>query len=151
MASTYTNLLYHIVFSTKQRRPLIGRELQGELYKYIGGIIRAEGGALLEVGGMPDHIHLVAKFKADASVPAMLRIIKANSSKWVNEHKSRTGPRFAWQTGYAAFSVSESQLDSVRAYVRNQARHHAKHSFKDELVALLRRHAIEFDSRYLLD
>ena len=78
MASTFTNLLYHVVFSTKGRDPLITPAFQKELYKYIGGIIRGEGGTLLEIGGMPDHVHIAAKFKADASVSKMLRLIKSN-------------------------------------------------------------------------
>jgi putative transposase len=151
MASTFTNLLYHIVFSTKCRKPMISPTLQGDLYKYLGGIIRGEGGTLLEVGGVNDHVHLLAKFKADLSVAAMLRVIKANSSKWVNERCARSQSRFAWQTGYAAFSVSESQVADVRAYVRSQERHHQKLTFSQELVSMLSKHGIKYDKRYLLD
>ena len=151
MASTYTNLLYHVVFSTKHRRPMITPSLETELYKYVGGIVRGEEGKLLEIGGMPDHVHLIARFKADVSVATMLRAVKAGSSKWINERTDHATPRFAWQTGYAAFSVSESQVDAAKAYVRNQKQHHAKLSFRDELVALLQRHGIEYDDRFLLD
>lgn len=87
MAGTFTNLLYHLVFSTKNRIPLIHISLESDLYAYIGGIIRGEGGVLLEIGGMPDHVHLLAKFKPSRSVAEMLNRIKAKSSKWVNEEK----------------------------------------------------------------
>ena len=150
MAGTFTNLLYHIIFSTKQRRNLITSALQPELYAYIGGIIRADGGTLLEIGGTSDHIHIVARFKADLSVAHMMQLIKANSSKWANERPGQ-GTRFAWQTGYAAFTVSESQLTAVRSYVKNQEEHHRKLSFQEELLTLLRKHRIEFDERYVWD
>lgn len=149
MASTFTNLLYHVVFSTKDRVPMITKELQERLYEYMGGIIRGEGGVLLEIGGVADHAHLLAKLKADTAVAVLLRLLKSNSSGWVNDNRLIPG-RFAWQTGYAAFSVSESQVEAVRRYIRNQEAHHAKVSFKDELIALLKKHRIEYDERYIL-
>jgi REP element-mobilizing transposase RayT len=150
MASTLTNLLYHIVFSTKDREPLIVPALRESLYPYIGGIIRGERGMLLEIGGMPDHVHLVTRFKTDPSVATMIRTIKSRSSKWVNEQLNRQG-RFSWQAGYGAFTVSASQVSRVRSYVSNQEAHHRMASFKDEYVALLNRHEIEYDERYLWD
>lgn len=143
-----TNLLYHVVFSTKSRKPLITESLCNEIHKYIGGIIRGEGGILLEIGGMPDHIHLALKFKADHSVADMMRRIKANSSKWVNEHNKISG-RFSWQSGYGAFTVSESQADAVIDYIRRQNEHHRKKTFQEEFVQLLDRHGIQYDERYI--
>jgi REP element-mobilizing transposase RayT len=148
MAATLTNLLYHIIFSTKDREPLIRDSFRDELEKYIAGIIRNEGGILLDIGGMPDHLHLIAKFKPDRSVAEMVRLIKANSSKWVNEHHGEPG-RFAWQSGYGAFSVSQSQLDALRAYVRNQKARHRSRSFQDEYREFLNRHGIVCDEQYL--
>jgi REP element-mobilizing transposase RayT len=150
MPSTYTNLLYHIVFSTKDRIPLITGSLQEELYKYIGGIIRAEGGVQLEIGGMQEHVHILAKMKPAISVSEMLNKIKSNSSKWANDHKMKLR-KFGWQTGYAAFSVSESQVPTVREYIRNQEEHHRKQTYQDEFVALLERHGIEYNPQYLWD
>lgn len=150
MAGSFTNLLYHLVFSTKQRQPLITPELKPELHKYIGGIIRGERGVLLEIGGIDDHVHILAKFRADASAAEMLRLIKANSSKWVNERPDRK-ERFEWQSGYSAFSLSESQVDPVRRYITGQEAHHRKMSFRDELIGLLKKHGIAYDERYLLD
>jgi REP element-mobilizing transposase RayT len=150
MAGTYTNLLYHLVFSTKNRIPRISAELQSDLYEYIGGIIRGEGGTLLEIGGMPDHVHLLVKFKPTKSVSEMLNRIKAKSSKWVNEEKLKMR-KFGWQDGYAAFSVSESQVDPVRQYIQGQEAHHRRQSYQDELRALLARHGVEYEERYLWD
>jgi len=149
MASTFTNLLFHIVFSTKDRTPSIHEELRERLYEYMGGIIRGERGTLLEIGGVPDHLHLLVKLKSDMAVAEMVRLIKSNSSKWVNESTNPTG-RFEWQTGYGAFSVSESQAKKVRQYIQTQESHHAKVSFRDELITLLKKHGIEYDERYLL-
>ncbi len=150
MPSTYTNLLYHIIFSTKDRIPLISAEFEEELYRYIGGIIRTEGGVQLEIGGTTDHIHILAKFKPAISVSEMLAKIKANSSKWLNENKVKLR-KFGWQEGYAAFTVSESQAPTVREYIRNQEEHHRKQTYQEEFVALLERHAIEYDPCYLWD
>jgi REP element-mobilizing transposase RayT len=148
MSSTLTNLLYHIVFSTKNREPIITTPIRAELYKYIGGIVRGEGGTLLEIGGMPDHVHLVVRFKAEPSVATMVKIIKSKSSKWLNEQPKRPG-RFEWQRGYAAFTVSVSQLAGVRTYVKNQEQHHRHKTFQDELRLLLEKHGVEYDERYL--
>ncbi len=150
MAGTYTNLLYHLVFSTKERIPLITKELQPDLYAYIGGIVRGEGGVLLEVGGISDHVHLLAKFKPTVAISDLLKKIKGGSSKWVNEEKFKLR-KFGWQDGYAAFSVSESQVDAVRRYIREQEQHHCGPSYQDEFRALLERHGIEYDERYLWD
>ena len=150
MPSTFTNLLYHIIFSTKNRIPLITKNLKEELYKYIGGIIRAEGGVQIEIGGIEDHIHILAKFKPTHSVSEMLNKIKSNSSKWANDHKMKYR-RFGWQDGYAAFTVSESQAPIVAEYIRNQEEHHRKQTFQEELVALLERHGIKYDPKYLWD
>jgi REP element-mobilizing transposase RayT len=148
--STYANLLYHVVFSTKGRLPLITEEVKEPLYEYMGGIIRGEGGILLEIGGVPDHVHLLAKFRTDIAVATMVKKIKGKSSKWRND-VGEQGERFQWQEGYGAFSVSESLVKKVRNYIRTQEEHHRGISFKDELIALLKRHRIPYDERYLLD
>jgi putative transposase len=148
MAATLTNLLYHVIFSTKDREPLIRSTFRDELEKYIAGIVRNEGGILLDVGGMPDHLHLVARFRPDRSVAEMVRLIKANSSKWINERFGGAG-RFAWQSGYGAFSVSQSQLEALQEYVRHQEEHHRTRSFQDEYREFLSRHGIVCDEQYI--
>lgn len=148
MATTFANLLYHVVFSTKDRLPLIRDEIRESLYEYMGGIIRGEGGILLEIGGMPDHVHLLVKLKTDATVALMVQKLKGKSSKWQNERLVQE--RFAWQSGYGIFSVSASLVERVRRYIRSQEEHHRRVSFKDELIALLKRNGIPYDERYLL-
>ena len=148
MARTYTKLIYHIVFSTKERIPLIVPEIRDRLYEYLGGVIRGEKGSLMEIGGMPDHVHILARFGAAIAVSEMLKRIKGSSSHWLSQE---TGTWFAWQNGYGAFSVSESQVAAVRKYIQQQEEHHKRISFKDELISLLRKHRIEFDEGDLLD
>ncbi|HYU35149.1 MAG TPA: transposase, partial [Thermoanaerobaculia bacterium] len=107
-------------------------------------------GIPLEIGGMPDHVHVLARIRPDRSVAEMTRTMKSASSKWVHQTFPASAS-FAWQAGYAAFSVSESQAGAVRRYIRNQAAHHARLSFKEELISLLRKNRVEFDERYLWD
>ncbi len=146
--STFTCLNYHLVFSTKHREPLISESWQARLYSYIGGILRQQGSTLLAAGGMPDHVHLLVSIGKSISIAEALRDIKSNSSKWIHDEiPNQFG--FAWQSGYSAFTVSYSALDSVRAYLASQAEHHRKRSYQDELLELLRRHEINFDERYL--
>src|SRR5215210_5919660 len=149
MATTFANLLYHLVFTTKGRVPTIRDDIQESLYEYIGGIIRGEGGILLAIGGMPDHVHILAKFKTDTAVSVMVQKIKAKSSKWMNDNSVRA-VHFEWQAGYGIFSVSESLVEKVRGYIGTQEEHHKRVSFKDELIALLQRNRIPYDERYLL-
>ncbi len=146
----YTNLVYHIVFGTKYRKDLITPQLEPELYRYIGGIIKNKGGVLLEIGGISDHIHILAVIPPVISVSDMLRFIKSNSSKWVNEQPDYV-KRFRWQIKYAAFTVSEFQIPNVRRYIQNQKEHHQKLTFKKELIRLLEEHGIDYDERYLWD
>ncbi len=150
MAGTYTELIYHLIFSIKHREPLISPRLRAELYPYIGGILRDQGGHLLEVGGMPDPLHLLIRIKPDMSVSEIVRLVKANSSKWANERPDQTG-RFAWQRGYGAFTVSLSQVPMVSQYVRTQEDHHRKTTFQEEFLEFLKRHEIQFDEQHLWD
>lgn len=148
--STYTNLLFHVVYSTKYRKPTIEKRWQDELYGYVGGIIREHKGTLLCMGGVQDHVHLLAKLSPTIAISDMLRLIKANSSKMVNENLRPQIP-FEWQTGYAAFSVSESQLPRVKHYILNQETHHLRKTFQEEFIELLERHNISYDLRYIFD
>jgi len=150
MAHSYVMLVLHIVFSTKGRVPFIGTSHRDRLYEYMGDIIRRERGLLLAAGGMPDHVHLLARFRASVSLSEMLKKIKGRSSHWMNGMPD-LGYRFDWQEGYAAFSVSESQIVAVRKYILTQEQHHARRTFHQELVALLRKHRLEFDEKDLLE
>jgi putative transposase len=118
MAQSFTNLLYHIVFSTKNREPLISVEVESRLHAYLGGLVRGLEGIALEANGMPDHVHLLAKLSQNRAIKDVLRDLKADSSGWV--HKTLPDQKsFGWQFGYSAFTVSESQIERVRQYIRN--------------------------------
>src|SRR5580704_8680296 len=149
MPGAYCKLLYHIVFSTKDRRPLISAAMKPRLHDYIGGIVRGEKGELVEINSVADHSHLLVRLPPTRAVADVLRLIKGSSSKWANE-TFRRGPTFAWQEGYAAFTVSQSQVPRIQAYIRGQEEHHQKHDFRRELVSLLRRNGVAFEERYLL-
>ena len=141
--------IMHIVFSTKLRLPMITPDLENRLYKYLGGLLRHLGCRLIEIGGEKDHIHLLVSQNKTLSVAELVNRLKTASSKWIHQDLNRR--KFAWQTGYAAFSVSESEVPRVRRYVRDQKEHHKKRSFKEELRELLRKHGVDFDERYLWD
>ena len=150
MPGTYSQLLLHIVFSTKGRVPWITPDSAERLYAYMGGIIRAERGVLYAVGGMPDHVHLYLRWRPDAGVSDLMRTVKARSSKWLHDTIPDLSA-FAWQEGYSVFSVSRSQEGAVKAYIAGQAEHHKKEDFRSELLRLLNAHGIEFDERYVFD
>ena len=150
MSHTYTHLITHVVFATKGREGLITPEIKGELYPYIGGIVRELGGTQIIAGGVDDHIHLLVTLPATLSIAQAMRVVKANSSKWVKQRWPQHG-KFAWQEGYGAFSVSQSTMSDVEEYIRNQEEHHRKRSFQEEFIALLRRHNISYDERYIWD
>jgi putative transposase len=150
MAGTYSKLIYRLVFSTKNRQPVISEHIEAELYKYIGGIIRGIGGSCLEINGMPDHVHILASLLPKIAVSDVLRDVKANSSKWMHETKPHV-QAFGWQDGFSAFSVSKSQVEPVRKYIVDQKSHHKQRDFKTELLGLLDKHEIEFDERYVWD
>lgn len=140
MASTYTKLMYHIVFSTKDRHPLIDAATGHALHAYMGGIIKNIDGCPLMIGGVGDHVHLLATIPARMSLADTVRTIKANSSKWL--HDERNIPRFQWQSGYAAFTVSEAVRPAVTHYIQKQEEHHCQHDFRAELITLLQRHRV---------
>src|SRR5437667_8421912 len=137
---SHTKLACHIVFATKERAPMLTNELRPDMHKFIGGIIRNIKGMPIEIGGVADHVHVLAGVPPTLSVAQFIGKIKANSSRWAG---IRTNGRFAWQVRYAAFSVSESDVESLRHYIRNQEEHHKTVSFKEEYIALLRLHNIE--------
>ncbi len=150
MPGTYSQLLLHVIFSTKNRTPWINDEVAERLYPYIGGIVRAERGLLYDIGGIEDHVHMYLRWRTDGAVSDLMRTVKSRSSKWVHDtFPNLTG--FAWQEGYGVFSVSKSQEDAVKKYIARQDEHHKKEDFKTELLRLLRAHGVEFDERYVFD
>jgi putative transposase len=150
MPGTFSQVLLHIVFSTKQREPWITSDIAEQLYPYIGGIVRAQKGTMYDIGGIEDHLHLYLRWRTDETISDLMRNVKASSSRWIHENFPALSS-FAWQEGYAVFSVSKSQEGAVKKYIANQVEHHKKEDFKTELLRFLRLHGIEFDERYVFD
>ena len=149
MSQSLARLLVHSVFSTKERRPFVrSEEVRTEIYAYIAGILRNLQSPSIIIGGAEDHIHILSALSKNVALSELIGRIKGSSSKRLKE-KGIHG--FAWQNGYGAFSVSESQVAAVTAYIANQAEHHRQFSFQDEVRQLLKRHHTAFDERYVWD
>ena len=147
---SFTQLTYHVVFSTKFRRPTLVKNIRERLYEYMGGTIRGQKGHLLEIGGVEDHLHLLMHIPPTESVSNFIRDLKSSSSTWINDSQL-VNQDFRWQKGYGAFTVSYSQIESVRRYIQNQEEHHRKLTFKEEYVLMLKRHNIQFEDRFLFE
>jgi putative transposase len=148
MAHSFTHLLSHIVFSTKNHAPYLDRELKDRLFPYMSGIIHELDGSVSAIAGTENHVHLLFRLPAAEPLADAMRLLKTNSSRWVHETWA-TRRSFAWQTGYGAFSVSQSVADEIVRYIQNQEEHHRSMTFQEELIALLERHGIEYDERYM--
>ena len=146
MSHTYTNLLTHIIFSTKDREPLITAALHGDLLAYLGGIMRELGGALRAANARPDHVHLLCSLPPTMATSDALRLLKTNSSRWM--HRDRQLAGFDWQTGYGAYSVSHSVAPAVARYIGDQERHHRRVTFQEEFLTFLKKYGIAYDERY---
>ena len=148
MGHTYSNILIHVIFSTKNREPSIGEAIRPRLYEYMAGIARKEIGRALKIGGTEDHVHVLLSLLTDVSLAEAICKLKSLSSGWV--HKTFADKAtFAWQRGYGAFSVSQSNKADVIKYIERQESHHKRAAFKDEYTAFLDRHGIEYDPKYV--
>jgi REP element-mobilizing transposase RayT len=145
---SYTHLVYHIVFGTKDRAPLIAAEWEHDLYRNLAATVANHRGVLIEINGTADHVHMLVRLLPATAVADFLRELKSVSSKWVRRNHE---PEFTWQRRYGAFSVSESDQSELRDYIRDQKRHHTRRSFGSEYKSILRSHSIEFDERFLWD
>lgn len=145
MSHTYAQNVIHVVFSTKDRRKTISKDLQPRMWAYVSGICHNLGILVHAIGGTDDHIHFLIQIAPTLAVAKPVLTIKSNSSRWANE----AGRKFAWQQGYSAFSVSSSIVPDVARYIRTQEAHHKKMSFDDEFVALLKKHGLEFDPKFV--
>jgi REP element-mobilizing transposase RayT len=148
MPNTYTQIHIHFVFAVKHRNAVINDSWKEELYKYIAGIIRNNEHKLIAIGGMPDHIHILIGVRPSQSISDLMQDVKGNSSKWINE-KRYLNTKFEWQEGYGAFSYSKSQINDVVNYINNQETHHAKKSFKEEYLDILKKLEVDYDEKYV--
>jgi putative transposase len=148
MPQSLAKVYLHVVWSTKNRAPLIADDWRDELFRVLGGAANNLGCQSLIVGGVADHVHMLFVLARTITIADAIGKIKSASSAWVNQTRGLTG-QFHWQGGYAAFSVSQSNVEATRDYIRNQPEHHVKQSFQDELRDWLRRYGLEWDERYL--
>lgn len=146
MSLTFTNLLTHVIFSTKHREPMIRTETRPQLVSYLGGLTRELKGKAYGINGTNDHVHMLISLPPNVCLSDALRFLKANSSGWVNDKWKKA---FAWQLGYGAFSVSKSNIREVVRYIANQESRHRRVGFKTEFVDFLRKHEIDYDERYI--
>ena len=147
MPSTHLSLHYHIVFSTKERRPQIADDWRLRLHEYLGGLIRAAEAIPECVGGVADHIHLLVGLKATHVLATFVQDIKQTSSRWI--HESIRVEDFAWQQGYGAFTVSVSNCEAVKQYIVKQPEQHRTKTFQEEYIALLKKHGVAYEEKYL--
>ena len=150
MSQSLVKNLIHLVYSTKDRQPWIIKEHREGLYKYQAGIFKAWKSPALIIGGTEDHVHALFSLSKNYALMKIVEEVKKGSSKWMKSDGTGN-PDFHWQNGYAAFSVSASKEDTVKRYIQNQEPHHRKMTFQDELRALMTRHRVEFDERYVWD
>ncbi len=148
MANTYTQLYFHIVFAVKGRQNHISKKWKDELYKYITGIVTNRNQKMMIINGMPDHIHILVGTKPNCNLSDLVRDIKANASKWINEKKFVNG-KFEWQTGFGAFTIGQSQIPKILNYIKAQEEHHKKKSFKEEYIDFLNAYQIDYKNEYL--
>ena len=150
MANTYTQLYFHIVFAVRGRENRISADWKNELYKYISGIVANQLQKMMIINGMPNHIHILVGTKPTCNLSDLVRVIKANSSKWINDKKFGN-TRFEWQKGFGAFTVSQSVVDDVINYIKDQEAHHKTKSFQEEYIDFLKAYKIEYKNEYLFD
>jgi len=148
MANTFTQIHIHAVFAVQNRISLISKTWEDRLYQYITGIIQHHNHRLLSINGMPDHIHILIGMRPTQSLSELMRDIKGDSSRWINENKFVAG-KFSWQEGYGAFSYSKSQISAVANYIESQELHHKKKTFIEEYKKILNDFNIDYDERYI--
>lgn len=150
MSDTFSQIYIHVVFAVKGRENIMHSSWRKELHQYISGIISGKNQKSIIVNGVSDHVHILIGLRPAMSISDLVRDIKNNSSKWINENRLVRG-KFSWQDGYGAFSHSHSQVNDVYSYILSQEEHHKKTTFKEEYISFLQTFDIPFDERYLFD
>lgn len=150
ISQSLSNILIHVIFSTKNREPLIKAEIEADLHKYIAKICMENDCQLFQIGGVADHIHLLISLSRTITISKLISEIKANSSRWIKRNVPQYN-NFSWQNGYGAFSVSYTHFDAVCNYIAGQKEHHQKISFKEEFITILNKYKIQWDEKYIWD
>jgi putative transposase len=150
MANTYTCLHYHFVYSTKNREPWITADVEDRIWSFLGGIARKNKMQPIQIGGVDDHIHVLLGAPATLAPSKIVQLLKGGSSAWIHDAFPEM-KCFAWQDGYGAFTVSKSNISAVTTYIKNQRIHHRVQTFQEEYLALLKKHEVHFDEKYVFD
>lgn len=150
MANTYSQINIHCVFAVKGRENIITNTFRNDLHKYMYGILKNDNVFPLAIGGWKDHVHVFFELKPDLKISDLMRMLKATSSKWINDNKLVLG-KFQWQEGYGAFSYSRSQRDNVIDYILKQEEHHSKKTFREEYMDMLKKFAVEYKEEYVFE
>jgi putative transposase len=150
MSQSLSSILVHLIFSTRNREPSIIPTIESKLFPYVGKILRELNSPSLAINGTSDHLHVLFALGRMVTVVALVEEVKTNSSKWIKT-KDREFKNFHWQRGYGAFSVGQSDVETVKHYIRNQKVHHQRVTFQDEYRDFLKRYEIDFDERYVWD
>ena len=150
MPNTYTQIYIHIVFSVKGRQSLIPKQHKAELHGYIMGIIKNKKQTVIQINSMPDHIHILVGITPDTAISNLVRDIKSNSTRFINQKQWVVG-KFQWQEGFGAFSYARSQLEDIIKYIQNQEKHHTRKTFREEYLEILKRFNVPYDERYVFD
>ncbi len=140
----------HLIWSTKNRLPLIKPEIENELYKYMASIFREYNSPALIINGSTDHVHILSMLSRMITVAKLIEEVKKNSSKWIKS-KGMPFKKFYWQTGYAALGVGQYHIENVKRYISKQKAHHHIWTFKEEYIDFLNKYSIEYDERYVWD
>lgn len=148
MSQSLVKIYLHIIFSTKDRENILPKSLLTDVHAYISGVIKNNGCVPIITGGITNHVHILCELSSTITVSDLVRKIKTSTSIWLKEN-NMCDNRFSWQGGYAAFSVSQSQVDTVMAYIANQEQHHQKRTFKEELTAFLEKYNVKYDNQHL--
>jgi REP element-mobilizing transposase RayT len=150
MPQSFASVPLHLIFSTKNRSPVLDPEVCKELHPYLATALRENGSPSCHVGGVEDHVHILVELPRTISIAKLVETVKASSSKWV-KGKGKVFSEFHWQSGYGAFAVNNADTEGVIKYIQNQAEHHRKTTFQEEYRKFLERHCIKFDERYMWD
>lgn len=148
MANTYTQIHIHAIFAVQNRQSLISNDWCNDLYKYISGIVTNHDHKILQINGMPDHVHMLVGLRPTQSLSELMKYVKQDSTKWINKNKFING-RFSWQKGYGAFSHSRSQIPKVIKYIQKQREHHKKKCFREEYLDFLKKFDVDYDERFI--
>ena len=145
MSHTLARIHIHVIFSTKERQRFIPKKMQSSLWAYMASICHNKGIEPIAINGADNHVHVLFHLPPAMALAKAVNVVKANSSRWMSEHKRG----FAWQDGYGAFSVSESNTDAVIRYIRDQEKHHRRRTYEQEYIAFLKKHRVKYDLRYV--